>query len=347
VLAALLLWTAVRRFAVPPRLAVPGVALAAGTAPLAVYGQQVYPELPAAVAVTAAVALLAGPLDRARTLAGFGVAVVALPWLSVKYVPVAAALGLAAVVHMRHRRAGAGWLLAGLAAAGIAYLAVHRAVWGGWTVYASGDEFAAHGEFGVVGFHPNYPGRSIRLLGLLIDRDYGLGAWQPAWLLLVPAVTVLLRRRPPGWLALALPLAAGWVCATWIAITMNGFWWPGRQLVVVLPVAVLVILTSLARLSPLWTRIAAGAAALGLAYYAVLLVDGYRGATAWVLAPDRVDLHQPMSWLLPDDRDLSTLDWVKYALWTLALGAAALSAGRGRSSDRAGAPPPAASRTSR
>jgi hypothetical protein len=347
VLAALLLWTAVRRFAVPPRLAVPGVAVAACTAPLAVYGQQVYPELPAALAVTAAAALLAGPLDRVRTLAGLGVAVVVLPWLSVKYVPVAAALAVAAVVQLRHHRTRAAWLLAGLLAAGVAYLAVHRAIWGGWTVYASGDEFQAGGEFGVVGFHPNYPGRSIRLMGLLIDRDFGLGGWQPAWLLLPPAVAVLLRARPRGWLALALPLAAGWASATWVAITMNGFWWPGRQTVVVLPLAVLVILTALARLGPLWTRVAAGAAGLGLAYYAVLLVDGYRRATAWVLAPDRVDLHQPMSWLLPDDRDLSTLDYAKYTLWTVGLAAAAVTAARARSSARAGAPPPAASRTSR
>ena len=61
VLAALLLWVAVRRFAVPPRLAVPGVALATCTAPLAVYGQQVYPELPGALAALVAVAALTAP----------------------------------------------------------------------------------------------------------------------------------------------------------------------------------------------------------------------------------------------------------------------------------------------
>jgi len=84
ILAALLLWVAVRRFAVPPRLAVPGVALATCTAPLAVYGQQVYPELPAALAALVAVAALTAPRPTPRTLTVLALAIIALPWLSVK-----------------------------------------------------------------------------------------------------------------------------------------------------------------------------------------------------------------------------------------------------------------------
>nr|BFE83106.1 hypothetical protein GCM10020093_057070 [Planobispora longispora] len=84
---------------------------------------------------------------------------------------------------------------------GAAYLAVHRLVWGGWTVYASGDHFQASGEFGVMGFDPDFAGRAVRLVGLMADRGYGLAAWQPAWLLLLPAVghglRLLLSRRPP------------------------------------------------------------------------------------------------------------------------------------------------------
>jgi hypothetical protein len=337
-LAALTLWVAVRRFAVPLRLAAPGVALAATTAPLAVYGQQVYPELPAALAVTAAVAALTAPRQTRTTLAVLAAGVVALPWLSVKYVPVAAALAaLALVPLLRHRRTGRAAALAGvLAAAGLGYAAVHRAVWGGWTAYASGDHFERSGELGVVGFRPDYPGRTTRLLGLLVDRDFGLAGWQPAWLLLVPAAAALLATRPRGWAALALPLAAGWATATWVALTMHGFWWPGRQLVVVLPLAVLVILGWLARL-PRPARLAATAlAAAGLACYAALLVTGYAGDTTWVLAPDEEGLHPPAGALLPDDRDLTALDRAKYAGWLLAAAAAAALSWRA-----AGRPAPA------
>ena len=137
----------------------------------------------------------------------------ALPWLSVKYAPVAAALaaiGLFALVGRGDRRRAV--VLAGsLALAGIAYLAFHRAVYGGWTPYAAGDHFVG-GELTVAGTDPNYGGRSIRLLGLLTDRGFGLLAWAPAWLLAVPGRRRaafadgrpggrrwLCRRPPAGW----------------------------------------------------------------------------------------------------------------------------------------------------
>jgi hypothetical protein len=342
-LAALLLWTAVRRFAVPVRLAAPGVALATGTAPLAVYGQQVYPELPGALAALAAVAALTAPRPTPRTLAAFGLAVTALPWLSAKYAPVGAALVLVAMAGLlRTRRyAAAGVLTGALAAGGIAYLAGHEAVYGGITAYASGDAFQGSGEFGVVGFHPDYAGRTVRLLGLLVDRDFGLVAWQPAWFLLVPALAALLAARPPHWPALALPLLAGWATATWVALTMHGFWWPGRQLVVVLPLAVLTILVWLARTGRTAVVVAAVLAAAGVGYYAVLLGTGYLGNTVWVLAPDDLRLHWPAALLLPDDRDLTAADRVRYAGWLVLTALLALRTARrcGRAS--------AASRTSR
>jgi hypothetical protein len=304
-LAALLLWTAVRRFAVPLRIAAPGVALATCTAPLAIYGQQVYPELPGALAALAAVAALTAPVPTRRTLTALAVALVALPWLSVKYVPVTAALAAVAVVTLARagRRPAAATLTLVLAAAGAGYLLVHRAIYGGVTAYASGDQFQGTGEFSVVGVHPDYAGRTVRLLGLLIDRDFGLAAWQPAYLLLIPALAALLARRPRHWAVLAVPLAAGWATATWVALTMHGFWWPGRQLVVVLPLAVLVILT--------WvSRPAVTLALVGLAVYIGLLVV----RTPWVLAPDDLAPH-PFAVLLPDDRDLTATDRTLYAGW--------------------------------
>ncbi|HEX2301953.1 MAG TPA: hypothetical protein VHH34_26170, partial [Pseudonocardiaceae bacterium] len=57
-LAAATVWTAVRRFDVPVTLSAGGVAVAAASAPLAVYGQQLYPELPAALTCLLGVAAL-------------------------------------------------------------------------------------------------------------------------------------------------------------------------------------------------------------------------------------------------------------------------------------------------
>jgi hypothetical protein len=329
--AALVVWVAVRRFAVPSGLATAGVALAFASPPLAVYGQQVYPEVPAALAVTAGIAAVTGRLSPGGVTT-LGAAVVALPWLGAKYAPVAAMLAVACLVALlRARRGRSAVALAGvLAAAGLLYLGVHRLVWGGWTVYASGDHFLRSGEFSVVGVAPDYAGRSLRLVGLLADRGYGLAAWQPGWLLVVPALAALLAARPRHWVTLALPLAAGWLVATFAALTMHGFWWPGRQVVVVLPLALLTILWWLARTSPWLRRAAAALGAAGVVALAALLTDGWAGKITWVSGFERVDdpLYQAVRPLLPDYRSAGAGLWLRHVLWIAVLLALAVAGWR-------------------
>lgn len=302
--AALVVWVSVARARVPPWLAGLGTSVAFASPPLAVYGGQVYPELPAAGVVLLAVAALTGPLDR-RALIVASSAVIALPWLSVKYAPVAAGLALLALWRLSRggRRAAAAGMCAALAAAGAAYLLIHQMVWGGWTAYASGDHFVSTGEFSVMGVQPDYFGRSLRLVALLFDRDFGLVPWQAAWLLVVPASAALLRRRPQPIVLLLLPAALGWATATWLALTMHGFWWPGRQLVVVLPLLLVVVLWWLAQVTSRVVRAAAAAlAATGVVAFVTLLVDGWSREITWVSGFARVEnpVYAAMRALLPD-----------------------------------------------
>jgi hypothetical protein len=326
-LAALLVWTAHRRFAVPLGVAA-GTVLAFGvTAPLSAYATQVYPELPAALAVTLAIALLTGGRSRAA-LVGFGLAVTALPWLGVKYAPVAAALvavALATLVDGRRLRAAASMVVL-LGLAGVAYLGAHRLLYGGWTVYASGDHFTG-GELTVMGTDPDYVGRSQRLGGLLLDRGFGLAAWMPAYLLAIPALAALARRRPPGWWTLVAPLAAGWATATWVALTMHGWWWPGRQVVVVVPCLVLAVA---------WWAGQTRAARV------VVVVAGVYGALAWGwLVAEVLDrrrtlifdfestanpLYRAWRLLLPDYRHPDAGDWILQVAWFATLAAVAVLA---------------------
>jgi hypothetical protein len=282
VLAALLLWVAVERLGVGRPAATIVVLAFCLSAPLTSYGTQVYPELPAALAVTVAIAALTGPFGR-RGRWTLLAAVVALPWLSVKYAPVALSLVAvgAWVLWRRGDRASLVRMGAVLGLAGVAYLLVHQLVYGGWTVYASGDHFQSTGEFSVTGVSPNYLGRSERLAGLLVDRGFGLVAWAPVYLAALPALGALARRRPPHSLALALPLAVGWANATWVALTMHGWWWPGRQTVVVLPCVVLIVAWWVGRLR------SGGSAALptthGLHQNKVLVAVAALGALGVVL----------------------------------------------------------------
>src|SRR5215218_5135883 len=332
-LAALALWTAVRRLDVPVATAALAVGVFACSPPLAVYGSQVYPELPAALAVLAAAAALVSPAapGRRATLV-VGGAVVALPWLGVKYAPVAAAIAL--VACWRLARAGQGrraLALAGsLAAAGVAFLVLHRWWYGGWTPYAAGDHFVG-GELSVVGTEPDYLGRSRRLVGLLVDRGFGLAAWQPAWLLAVPAVAALARRRPPGWAALAGPLAAGWLVATFVALTMQGWWFGGRQVVVVLPLAVLAVAwwTGRDRGRPVLLAVAGG---VGVLAHLWLVLDGAYGRVTWAVdfAATANPLYRAWRLALPDYLAMSWWTWVLHVAWLAGLAAWAVMAARPR-----------------
>lgn len=329
--AALVVWTAHRRFAVP----LPAAGLVAGalavSPPLVSYGSQVYPELPAGLALLAAVAAATGPLDRRGRLALL-VAVVALPWLAVKYAPAAAAVAAVGLVRLAKRgdRADALGLAATLGAAGVAFLAAHHALYGGWTVYAAGDHFQDRGELSVAGFQPDLLGRSRRLLGLFVDRGFGLAAWAPAWLLLVPAVAGLARRRPAGWTALVAPLAAGWATATWVALTMHGWWWPGRQVVVVLPLAAVVVAWWAGVVAPRFVPVAVALGAVGAAAWAWLVVEVLALRLRLIIDFESTSNPLVRAWrlALPELRHPGAADWLRYGAWLLAAALAARAAWR-------------------
>ena len=331
VLAGLLTWTAHRRLDVPLGVAA-GTALAFGAAaPLAAYATQVYPELPAALAVTVAVAALTGPLGR-RGVVTAGLAVAALPWLGVKYVPVGAALAVVGLVRL-HRRGDtrrAAALVAGLGLAAVAYLVVHRLAYGGWTVYAAGDHFTG-GQLTVVGTEPNYLGRSRRLAGLVLDRGFGLAVWMPGYLLAVPALAVLARRRPAGWPALVAPLAAGWATATWVALTMHGWWWPGRQVVVVAPCLVLAIAWWAGR-EPAVRWWVAAAGVIGAATWLWLVVEALGRHLTLVFDFETTGNPVVGAWraVLPDYRHPGPGDWARQSVWFALLGAVGWWAASGR-----------------
>lgn len=242
VLAASMLWVAVRRFAVTPGVATVVVLAFATVSPLVVYGTQVYPELAAALAVTAVIGAVTAPPTRGRVVL-VAAALAALPWLALKYAPVVAALALVVAWYWGRRRGSVGPVVA-VAAVLVADLVlfgvVHQVVYDGWTAYAAGDHFVG-GELTVMGVAPDYASRAVRLVNLLVDRQFGLAAWAPIFLFAIPALAALARRRPPGTAALVLPLAAGWLNATFVALTMHGWWWPGRQVVVVVPAIVLAV----------------------------------------------------------------------------------------------------------
>lgn len=320
-LAALLVWTSVVRLAVATRTAVLVVGVLTASVPLAPYGSQIYPELPAAVAVTAGIAALLAPL-RWTGIVTVAIVCCALPWFGIKYTPVAGVLGVVAVARLwsDRRRTAVATLVAGLTLAGVAYLVAHQVLWTGWTAYASADHFVDSGELGVIGFSPDYGARTVRLAALLTERSFGIAAWQPAWLLTVPALGALIRARPPGWAVLSSVLAAGWCTATFVALTIAGWWFPGRQVVVVLPAAVLTLCWWLDRRRA--QRAAFGVlGALGIASWLWLAVEASGGRLTLVV--DLMGTTNPWyrAWrlVLPDFLDVTTATWAFHGAWSAVL----------------------------
>ena len=313
-LAATLVWVGVRRLGLSVAATTLVVTVFAVSPPLAFYATQVYPEILAALAVTVAIAALtANPSRRSATV--LLLAVVALPWLAVKYLPIALVLTVAGLRWLRKSRLMVAGFAVLLVLAGISYLWFNQAVYGGWTPYASGDFFVS-GELTALGPEPNYLGRAQRLLGLLVDRGFGLVAWQPAYLFAVPAtVWAVASKRAVSRLLLWLT-AVGWLVATFVAQTMHGWWWPGRQVVAVLPPLILLITawveqTRLRR----WSLIGAGA--LGVSAYLFLAAEAAVGRLTLIVDFARTvnPFYRIWRLVLPDYLEVTAATWVLHGIW--------------------------------
>ena len=205
---------------------------------------------------------------------------------------------------------------------GTVYLLAHRLLWGSWTVYATGDHFEQTGEFSVVGVQPDYVGRSLRLVALAQRpglRAGSLAAGLAACCACAGRVDRLAGTSSAGHIraAIVAPLVAGWAVATWPALTMHGFWWPGRQVVVVLPLAALAVLWWIGRVVPRLQPVALVLGALGVVHLAALLIDGWAGEITWVVSFETVDdpLYQLLRPFFPDYRSQGPGFWPLHLAW--------------------------------
>lgn len=320
--AALTVALAVTGLGVGPRAALVAVGAAFVGLPLAGYGTQVYPEMAAAFALLVALAPALRPAGRwaeAMALA----AVVALPWLSIKYVPVAAVAGLALLMraYRRDRRAAAA-VVAVAVVAGIVYLVAHQWIYGGWTAYASGDHFVDSGEFGVVG-RPDVVGRSRRLVGLLVDRRFGLAAWSPVWLLAPVALISAWGDRRLRVVVAA--VAVAWLNATYVALTMHGWWVPGRQVVVVMPLVALALAVWADR-RPRRSGVVVALGVVGLVNWWWLAVEASTGRRTLVVDfyHTASPLYRLAAPLWPDGMRGAPVDNVLLVVWAVVLVTAAV-----------------------
>jgi hypothetical protein len=217
--------------------------------PLLAFSTTIYPELAAGALLTGAALLALEAAERPSRPRVFGcfLLLALLPWMSVRFVPAGLVIAAYVIVRLSRQRHG---LLALLGAeiagfSGALYVGINEGFYGGLTTYAGLSPTGAHSL-------ADYADRSPRVAGLLISRDYGLLRWSPVLLLALVGIWLLWRghreklaRAVPGYRAMAATaglctaaIGAQFVVAVFLAPAALAGWFPGRQLIAVLPLAV-------------------------------------------------------------------------------------------------------------
>jgi hypothetical protein len=233
-----------------------GAALACGLSPPALAaGTTVSPEL-AAGALLAAAALLAlkvRELPRIRWVASAAIALGMLPWLGLQFAVAGLVVALAMFRWLRRRARGFAMLveIEVLLFSGVMFVTINDQLFGGFTPAAAAMPGDRLGDLDAADFLDRAP----RLVGLWLDRSYGVLRWAPLIALAFFALWLLWRSRRDhiarllperGLVEVAATLCA-LVCgaqvlvAAFVAPTMFGFFFPGRYLLAALPVGVALV----------------------------------------------------------------------------------------------------------
>ena len=135
--------------------------------------------------------------------------------------------------------------------------------------------YAGLSSIELVDRHAEFGDRLYRLWGLLVDRRFEVGRWAPLLLAAVPGLVLLAFGNGECRLLLGL-IVLQLLIATFLAITMMGWWFAGRTLLVVLPLLTIPlvrwVMTALAVYS---VAITAGLADAGHTREVTIVVDPF------------------------------------------------------------------------
>jgi hypothetical protein len=290
-----------------------------------VYATEVYPEAPAALALVGALAAIV--LGPRRIGVGRAVAIVALlsaiPWLGVKYLPLSVVVG-AWLIWRATPRARA--VAVGLAAvSGAAFAGWHLDVFGGLTPYGVNTVYAGGSTSEIMAEHVSFVDRVYRLWGLFVDRRFGIGRWGPLLLLAVPGCVLAWRRGGAARVVAGL-IAVQLGIATFVVITMMGWWFPGRTMMTVLPLAVIPVVEVARAGGRIARRAIVGLGAWSALTTALLSVAGHRGEVVVAVDPFTMSAapFRIVGGLFPDYRAWTAGTWMLTVAW-LAVAAVAVA----------------------
>lgn len=214
------------------------ITLAVGlTATAFIYSTEIYPEFPAALALITGL-LIATRRNRLGWRDGLclAAALTVMCWLGSKYAALAAPVAL--YFLFRADRPGQITLVVAGTVSAILFAWFHLHIFGGLTPYGVNVVYAEWNTVEIFGGHIGFSERYYRLWGLFVDRNFGLGRWAPLLLAAVPALALLAVKPWELRLILAL-IVIQLLIGAFVAITMMGWWFPGRTMLTTLPLFVI------------------------------------------------------------------------------------------------------------
>ena len=285
-----------------------------------IYSTEIYPEFPAALLLI--ISLLIIPRINQSSIwqaIGLLLCLSAIVWLGVKYAPLA---GLVAVWGFwRMTPSARGVFLVSTILSASLFVWFHLDTFGGLTPYSVNLVYAGDGTISILGDHFDFTKRLYRPLGLFVDQRFGIARWAPILLLVIPAAPLLWKIDALSRLVLTL-LLVQILIATFVVVTMMGWWFPGRTLVTVLPLMALP-LTILFTQAPTWVRILLGVlSAYSFAVTALLAVSGHAREVVIAVNPFEMssNLFQFISPIVPDYRMWDGHTWTLTFIWLSVIG---------------------------
>ena len=290
------------------------------TAPAFIYSTEIYPEVPAALFLIVSL-LIIQRIDRSNTWQAIGLllCLTSMVWLGVKYAPLAGLVAVWGCWRMDSPRRSV-FLVSAILSATL-FIWFHLETFGGLTPYSVNLVYTGDGTINILGDHLDFKQRIYRPLGLFIDERFGIGRWAPILLLVLPTAPLLWKITGTSRLILAL-LLTQILIATFVVITMMGWWFPGRTIVTVLPLMTLPLVILLMR-SPIWVRLALGVLGIySLVITAFLAVSGHTREV--VIAVDPFEMSSPIfqfiAPIVPDYRMWNAHTWIFTIMWLSIIG---------------------------
>ena len=285
-----------------------------------IYSTEIYPEFPAALLLI--ISLLIIPrINQSGIWQAIGLLLClsAIVWLGVKYAPLAGLVAMWGFWRMTPSARGV-FLVSTILSASL-FVWFHLDTFGGLTPYSVNLVYAGDGTISILGDHFDFTKRLYRPLGLFVDQRFGIARWAPILLLVIPAAPLLWKIDALSRLVLTL-LLVQILIATFVVVTMMGWWFPGRTLVTVLPLMALP-LTILFTQSPTWVRILLGVlSAYSFVVTALLAVSGHAREVVIAVNPFEMssNLFQFISPIVPDYRMWDGHTWTLTFIWLSVIG---------------------------